>query len=219
MKWQPRDTEWADYYEDTSYSHVGFQHKKEIVASYIDTINPKCVWDLGGNVGVFSRIASDKGINTISFDIDPAAVEKNYLDLIAGGETNILPLILDLTNPSPAIGWGNHERMSLSERGPADAVLALALIHHLAISNNVPLGRIAEFLSGICHWMIIEFIPKSDSQVQRLLSTREDVFADYSIQSFEDEFGRFFIIHNSQKVRDSERTLYLMEKKSIHASN
>ena len=212
LKWQPGGTEWADYYQDTNYSPQAFEHKKTIVAGFLDRVRPATVWDLGANVGIFSRLASDRGIPTVSFDVDPAAVEKNYLDYIARGDTNILPLVIDLTNPSPGIGWENKERMSLKERGPADAVLALALVHHLAISNNVPLSRIAGFLRDICHWLIVEFVPKTDSQVQRLLATREDIFPDYTRQAFEQEFSRYFTIDDSADIRESQRTLYLMHR-------
>ena len=213
LKWQPGGTEWADYYQDTNYSPQAFEHKKTIVANFLNRVSPATVWDLGGNVGIFSRLAGDRGIPTISFDVDPAAVEKNYLDCVARGDTNILPLVIDLTNPSPGIGWENKERMSLKERGPADAVLALALVHHLAISNNVPLSRIAGFLSEISHWLIIEFIPKTDSQIQRLLATREDIFPDYTRKAFEQEFGRYFTIEDSASISGSQRRLYLMHKK------
>ncbi|GAG18788.1 unnamed protein product, partial [marine sediment metagenome] len=169
--------------------------------------------DLGANVGMFSRIAAGKGIATVSFDIDPAAVEKNYLECVRRGESNILPLAFDLTNPSPNIGWENQERMSLLERSPKDTVLALALVHHLAISNNLPLERVASFLGRICSSLIIEFVPKSDSQVERLLSTREDIFPDYTQEAFESEFQRYFSIQSSVRIRDSERTLYLMRKR------
>jgi hypothetical protein len=212
LKWQPKGTEWADYYQDTNYSPQAFEHKKRIVDSFLDRVRPATVWDLGANVGIFSRLASDRGIPAISFDVDPAAVEKNYLDCVARGDTNILPLVIDLTNPSPAIGWENRERMSLKERGPADVVLALALVHHLAISNNVPLSRIARFLSDICRWLIIEFVPKSDSQVQRLLATREDIFPNYTRQAFEQEFSRYFTIADSADIPESQRTLYLMSR-------
>lgn len=212
LKWQPRGTEWADYYQDTNYSSQAFEHKKTIVSGFLDRVKTATVWDLGANVGIFSRLASDQGIPTISCDVDPAAVEKNYLDCIANNETNILPLVIDLTNPSPGIGWENKERMSLKERGPADTVLALALVHHLAISNNVPLSRIAGFLSDISHWLIIEFVPKSDSQVQRLLATREDIFPDYNRQAFEQEFSRYFTIDDSTDIQESLRTLYLMRR-------
>lgn len=215
LNWKPSDTEWAHYYEDTNYSQEAFQHKKQIVADFLDQISPKSVWDLGANLGVFSRIASDRGIQTISFDIDSAAVERNYRECVIKGEANILPLLLDLTNPSPGIGWQNSERMSLMERGPTDSVLALALVHHLAISNNVPLSKIAHFLSSICNSLIVEFVPKSDSQVQRLLSTREDIFPDYSQAAFEHEFGKHFIIQSSLRIKDSERTLYLMQRTGL----
>jgi ribosomal protein L11 methylase PrmA len=172
------------------------------------------VWDLGANQGLFSRIASDKGIRTISFDVDPACVEINYLEARKKGETNILPLLLDTTNPSPDLGWNNQERMSLVSRGPCDALMALALVHHLAISNNVPLPKIASHFEKICKSLIIEWVPKEDSQVQRLLATREDIFDSYTVEKFEAAFGRFFEVLESQKIKESCRILYLMRKKS-----
>ncbi|MCK4287695.1 MAG: hypothetical protein KAW86_00695, partial [Bacteroidales bacterium] len=154
-----------------------------------------------------------KNIPTISFDVDPAAVEKNYQICKEKNETNILPLVLDLTNPSGGIGWANQERMSFVERGPVDTVFALALIHHLAISNNLPLINIAEFFSSICKFLIIEFVPKSDSQVKKLLLTREDIFDKYDKENFEKDFDNYFNIRKYLKIEGSERYLYLMEKK------
>jgi hypothetical protein len=215
LKWRPRGTEWADYYEDTNYSAEALEHKKHIVAEFLDELNPKSVWDLGANVGMFSRIASSKGIDTISFDVDPAAVEMNYLECVKKGETHVLPLLLDLTNPSPGIGWQNQERISILGRSPADTVLALALVHHLAISNNVPLAKIAEFFSNICNSLIIEFVPKTDSQVQRLLSTREDIFTEYTQPAFEQEFEKYFTIEKCTRIRESQRILYLMQRSQI----
>ena len=213
LRWHAGGTEWGEYYQDTNYSAEAFEHKRQIVAEFLDRVRPKNVWDIGANTGIFSRIASQRGIPTISFDIDPVAVERNYLECRQKGEIDILPLLLDLTNPSPSIGWANQERASLTDRGPADMVLALALVHHLAISNNVPLARIVEFLAGICHRLIIEFVPKSDSQVQRLLATREDIFSQYEQAAFERDFGQCFTIQHSARIRESERTLYLMEKR------
>jgi ribosomal protein L11 methylase PrmA len=213
LQWSSHGTDWADYYQNDSYDSVGIEHKKQLVADFLDKAAPKTVWDLGSNIGLFSRIAVSKGILTISWDIDPGCVDINYRQVITDGETNLLPLVLDLTNPSPAIGWENRERMSVLERGPADTVLALALVHHLAISNNVPLDRIADFLAKLCRWLIIEFVPKSDPKVQRLLSTREDIFPNYTRQGFENEFGRLFVIKQSEQIRNSKRTLYLMERR------
>ncbi len=209
LRWQPKGT-WSDYYMDDSYTPNAIEHKKQLVADFLDKISPKTVWDLGANTGLFSRIASNKGIQTISFDVDPACVEINYLTAVDKGEANILPLLLDLTNPSPGIGWGNQERMSLLERRQADTVLALALIHHLAISNNLPFDRIAGFFKKICSSLIIEFVPKSDPKVQKLLATRRDIFPNYIEEAFQSEFGKLFSIQASAKIRNSERTLYLM---------
>ncbi|GAG41780.1 unnamed protein product, partial [marine sediment metagenome] len=113
MQWVPKGTEWSEYYSDTNYSSQALVSKQKLLDEYIDRIRPTDVWDLGANNGFFSRTAADKGIPTIAFDIDPAAVEKNYLECVRKGELHILPLLLDLTNPSSGIGWGNEERMSL----------------------------------------------------------------------------------------------------------
>ena len=215
MTWNENNTEWGDYYSDTNYTEKSFEEKKQFISLAIDQVKPKLVWDMGANTGVFSRLASTKGINTISYDIDPLAVEKNYLSSSQNSEQNILPLILDLTNPSSGIGWNHDERMSIIQRGPADMVFALALVHHLAISNNVPLNKLAEFFSQISKFLIIEFVPKSDSQVKRLLLTRDDIFENYDEKNFEIEFSKFFKIINSKKILDSERTIYIMENKHL----
>lgn len=208
-----QNTEWGDYYTRTNYSEESIDNKKAIVTSFIDKLKPSSVWDLGGNDGHFSRVASDQGIPTISFDIDPVAVEQNYQHVKEKKETHILPLVLDLTNPSPAIGWANAERDDLTTRGPAHTLLALALIHHIAISNNVPLAKIAYYLSQLGNNLIIEFVPKSDSKVQYLLKSREDIFVHYNEQDFEKSFGEYFSIEEKQQVLHSERTVYLMKRK------
>ncbi len=213
LNWKPGGTEWADYYSDDSYVDAAFDDKRRIVSEYIAQIAPKTLWDMGANTGSHSRLASENGVDTVAFDIDPAAVELNYLQVRKSGEQNILPLLLDLTNPSPSIGWQNDERESILQRGPADASMALALIHHLAISNNVPLGLVAEFFSKICSFLIIEFVPKSDHKVKILLATREDVFPDYTQEGFEAAFGELFEIVRSDRIADSGRMLYLMKRR------
>lgn len=213
LKWKARGTEWADYYEDTNYSIDSLNHKVEIVAEFLDLAGPEGVWDLGANEGMFSRIAAGKGIPTVSFDIDPAAVEKNYRECVRKGEIHVLPLLLDLNNPSPGMGWENNERMSLIDRGPTDAALALALIHHLAISNNLPLLKIADLLRKVCRTLVIEFVPKMDSQVQRLLATREDIFDHYTEKHFEEAFGEYFHVVKKVPIKQSQRVMYLMKKK------
>ncbi len=213
LRWTPKGTEWGEYYEDTNYSDTAQEHKKEIVDEMLDAVGPGSVWDMGGNTGLFSRIASDKGISTVSFDVDPAAIEKSYRESKKRKESNLLALVQDLTNPSPSLGWAHSERDSLLARGPADMVLALALVHHLAISNNVPLDKLAEFFADLARSLVIEFVPKSDSQVKRLLATREDVFPRYDRENFERAFEKLFSIEQSIPVKESERTIYLMKLK------
>lgn len=210
-------TEWGNYYKETNYSDEAFEEKKRIVSEFLELAKPRTVWDLGANTGVFSRLAGRRGIPTVAYDIDPVAVELNYREVVKGKETAVLPLVLDLANPSPAIGWASAERDSWLARGPVDAILALALIHHLAISNNLPFAMIAQTLHRTCGRLIIEFVPKSDSQVRRLLQTREDVFPGYTQEAFEAEFGRYFALERSVPVKGSERTLYLMKARDDRA--
>jgi hypothetical protein len=213
LKWRPLQTEWADYYDGDSYTRPAFNHKSELVTGFLSEVDPSSVWDLGSNTGQFARLAGDMGIPAIAFDQDPAAVENSYLASVKHDEKHVLPLVLDLSSPSPRIGWANNERMDLSERGPADMLMALALIHHLAIARNVPLGMIAEFFRRLCTWIVIEFVPKSDKKVVLLLSNRTDIFPDYTQDNFESEFSRYFDIKSARRVTDSERTLYLMKAK------
>jgi hypothetical protein len=212
LEWRSGEGGWADYYAHTNYSDEAREEKEKLVAGILSEVAPRIVWDLGANTGLYSRAAAAAGAYTIAFDYDAGAVERHYLHCVERKETRILPLVLDLSNPSGGIGWANRERASLLERGPADLTLALALIHHLAIGNNVPFERIAEFLAEAGRTLVIEFVPKSDSQVQRMLATREDVFCDYTAEAFERAFGRFFRTVSRVPIRESARTLYRMER-------
>jgi ribosomal protein L11 methylase PrmA len=213
LNWKPDKTEWGEYYTFTNYNDKSFKNKKKIIDGFIAKTKPKSVWDLGANNGLFSRIASDKGISAVAFDIDPVAVEANYIKAKESDEKNILPILMDLTNPSPSLGWAHAERDSMEQRGPTDMVFALALIHHLAISNNLPLESVAVYFAKLSRYLVIEFVPKGDSQVDRLLATREDIFPDYTETGFEKAFEKSYKILEKAKVGDSKRTLYLMKKK------
>lgn len=209
-------TEWGDYYSDTNYSIDAMDEKETLVDQLLEKHTPDggIVHDLGANTGRFSRIAARHAGNVASHDIDELAVERNYLaaktNATKGSDSqdNVLPLVLDLTNPSPAIGWNSNERESFSTRCNADVVLALALIHHIAISNNTPLAKVAEFLRPISDVLIIEFVPKGDSQVDRLLATREDIFGDYDEAHFEAAFEAYFELIEKHPVAGTTRTLY-----------
>jgi len=183
------------------------------VEAYIKQIAPKTLWDMGANNGLYSRIASRQGVFTVSQDYDPAAVEQNYLQVKAKKEQNLLPLQIDLVNPSQASGWSYGERHTLAERGTPDVVMALALVHHLAIGNNLALARIAEFFAGLAPWLIIEFVPKSDSQTQRLLAARKDIFDEYTLDGFKQAFGQLYRVEAEASIAESERTLFLLKRK------
>lgn len=210
LKWEPRGTEWADYYDETNYTDEATRRKLDLVGSFVDEVRPATAWDLGANTGRYSRVAAERGAATVAFDFDPACVERHFRALGARDDRSILPLRLDLTNPSPGLGWDHSERSSLVDRGPADLAMALALVHHLAISGNVPLGRVAMFLGRCCKSLIIEFVPKGDSQVKRLLASRVDVFDDYTREGFEAAFTGPFAIERAERIAGTERTLYLM---------
>jgi ribosomal protein L11 methylase PrmA len=212
LSWDPGRTEWSGYYAEADhYTAEAAGHKRELIEEFLGIAGPSSVWDLGGNTGVFSRIASERGIPTVCFDVDPGCVEVNHREIVAKGQKHLLPLVMDLTNPSPAIGWDNRERASLAERGPADMAFALALIHHLAIGNNVPLPQVAATLRGLCTWLAIEWVPKSDPKVGVLLASREDVFPGYTQEDFERAFEAEFTVERTEPIKGSERTLYLLK--------
>lgn len=204
-------TEWGDYYNFTNYDKQAMFDKARIVEKLLRKIKPKTVWDLGANDGYFSRIASGTSRSVVSFDIDPVAVEKNYLKVKENKEKNILPILMDLNNPSADYGFLNEERTSFMKRSSPDCVMALALIHHLAIGSNIPMEKIAEFFRKITTNLIIEFVPKKDSQVKKLLASREDIFDDYSEENFEKIFSEKFKLVSKSKVKNSLRMIYLFK--------
>ena len=210
--WEPKGTVWADYYEGDSYDPEGSEHKAELVGRYLDELRPETLWDLGANTGAMSRLAAERGCLTLAFDTDPACVDRNYRQVKKDREERLLPLLLDLTNPSPSLGWSHAERHSLLERAPADAVMAVALIHHLAIGNNLPLSHIARFLARLAPAAIVEFVPKSDAKVQLLLASREDIFPDYTEEGFRRALASHFEVVQATEIRSSKRTLYLLRR-------
>lgn len=215
LTWKPEGTQWEDYYEDdkNNYKSESLRHKADLVEKYLKTVKPASVWDMGANTGFFSKIAKGVGADVVSFDIDYGAIEKNYRDIKRNGEAHMLPLFCDLTNPSASVGWEGAERMSLFDRGNADCVMALAFIHHLAIPFNIPFSYLAETFSKMGKHLIVEYIEKDDSQVQILLANRRDIFVNYTKKDFEMEFEKYFKILQASPIKNSLRTLYLMERR------
>lgn len=205
---------WADYEsEATHYAEAARRRKEEVVAAWIGRAAPSSVWDLGANVGRFSRMASRNGIDTVAFDLDAAAVDRNYAAARDEGDEHLLPLVMDLTNPSPGLGWDGRERASLADRGPADLALALALVHHLAIGNNVPLPMVMRTFAGLARRAVVEFVPKDDEKVRTLLATREDVFPGYTAEGFEAAAGDAFEVEAREPLPESGRALYLLRSR------
>jgi hypothetical protein len=145
---------------------------------------------------------------TVAMDSNAECVELMYRDARSRNDPWLVPLVVDLTNPTPAVGWRNSERMSCSERGPADLGLALALIHHLAITGNVPLGEVVEFLHAHARRVLVEWVPKDDPMAQTLLRHRTDVFPDYHRPAFEAALRARFDIERTIPIPGSHRVLY-----------
>jgi ribosomal protein L11 methylase PrmA len=201
-------TTWGDY-EDTKshYSGTADTFKEEYVRQALPAAHAKTVWDLGANRGQFSLIAAESADYVVSIDFDEAAVGALY-ERVRGKHKNILPLVIDFLNPSPGQGWGGVERQSLTSRSEADAFLCLALVHHLSISGNVPFRMIASWLRSIAPSGVVEFVPKDDPMVKRLLLTKRDVYPDYTQEHFEACLEQHFRIKERTGIPESKRTLY-----------
>ena len=211
LEWRPGASTWSDYDRTHSYSPEGVQAKERLVGEMLGEALPRTVWDFGANDGRFTRLATERGTHGVAFDGDPLVVERNWRDVKARHETRHLPLVMDLTNPSPALGWAHGERMSLLDRGPADVVMALALVHHLAIANNVPLDGVASFLARAGRQAIVEWVPLDDPQAQRLHAARRGISHAYTRDGFEAAFARHFRIARVEPVEGTGRVLYRME--------
>jgi ribosomal protein L11 methylase PrmA len=184
---QPADrgkTVWGDYARETSYAADETERKRALIGKFAASIRPSTIWDIGCNTGDYAKAALESGAGyAVGFDFDQAALDAAFTRAEREG-LNFLPLFLDLANPTPSQGWAERERRGLTDRASADAILALALVHHLAIGRNVPLDEVVAWLVGLAPHGIVEFVPKSDPMVQRLLRLREDIFDDYSEASF-----------------------------------
>jgi SAM-dependent methyltransferase len=213
LRWDPAGTEWADYATNTSYASSAAEAKDRVVEAMLAAAGGDVVWDLGANTGRFSAIAARLGRDVLAFDIDPGAAELHYRALRAAGTTAIQPLVMDLANPSPGLGWAGAERRPLADRANADTILALALIHHLAIGRNVPLPAIADWFARLAPHAIVEFVPKADPMVRFLLESREDVFADYDLDGFRAAMATRFETVQETPLPDSPRVLFHLRRR------
>ena len=207
----PPGAGWWDYEETHGYAPEARAAKEQLVVELAGDA-PGVVWDLGANTGRFAELLAPRARHVVAMDLDHGAVERHWRRR-REQPADILPLVMDLNNPTPSVGWALAERASLPERGPADTVLALALVHHLAIGNNVPLASIAEWLSRLGTRVIVEWVPKDDPQVRRLLVAREDVFPGYQQTAFETAFGACFDQVRRASIPGTGRILYCFERR------
>lgn len=205
-------TVWQDYAADNSYDEQEAANKRAFISKFVSHGKPNTFLDIGCNTGDYSIVALESGATrSIGFDFDHGALEHAYRRARDTG-VNFLPLLLDAANPSPGQGWRESERAGFSERAKGDAVVALALIHHLAIARNIPLHEVLDWLIAMAPAGVLEFVPKSDPMVKRLLQLREDIFDDYDADSFESLLADRARIVRSETVSASGRKLYWFER-------
>lgn len=212
LTYNPSGTTWADYYANTNYTESAMAEKHRLVERVLQVDRPRVVWDLGANTGAFSRVAADTGAYTLAIDGDPAAVERAALDGQSRNERRVLPLVMDLSNPTSDMGWAHDERQSLAARGPADTVLALGLIHHLSLANQVPFRMTAEYLARLGRTLVIEFVPRSDSQVVGMLSRMPHADGQYTQDAFEAAYRERFDVLDAEVIPGTSRRLYRMRR-------
>ena len=198
-RYQPRTT-WENYSQDNSYTPDMAALKREFVRSFITAERPAMVWDLGCNAGDYAEAAlSAGGEFVVGWDFDQGALDVAFARAV---ERNLAftPLFFDAANPAPIQGWAQQERYGMLQRGPADAILALAIVHHLAITRNIPLAMVANWLTSLAKAGVVEFAPKDDPMVQSMLSLREDIFDQYTLEHFEDCLTATARIERSQSL-------------------
>ena len=186
-----------------------------ILELWMKQVPVSSVLDLGTNTGLFARMAAAQGKSVVAVDADTDCIDRLYMDCKKNKITRLLPLCVDLTNPGPAIGWDNQERTAFLERAKAGLCIALALVHHLAISKNLGFGQMASTLGKMAPWLIIEFIPKTDPKIALLLQNRADIFYDYDEPSFTRAFELKYFIEKREVLTHSGRILFLMKRKEF----
>ena len=204
-------TVWADYAGNTSYSTQEADQKRRMVGEMVTAVKPATLIDLGCNTGDYAALALAHGAQAvIGFDFDLGALDQAFARATRD-KLNFLPLWLDAANPSPDQGWGQRERKGFAARAKADGLLALALIHHLVIGRNIPMDDVVAWLIAMAPHGIIEFVPKSDPMVQRLLALREDIFPNYDEAAFRASIERRARIHRAERLSEDGRLLVWYE--------
>jgi ribosomal protein L11 methylase PrmA len=214
LEWRRKSSTWAGYGTTHSYSGTDQESKEEFVRSFAGAASRKLVWDLGCNTGNYSRIAAEKADYVLAIDADALAVDLLFRQLQTETNEKLLPLTMNLTDPSPGLGWRGAERKPLIDRGKPDLVLALALIHHIVIGANVPLPEFVSWLASLKSDLVIEFVSRDDAMVRKLLKNKRDNYDDYSRENLEQVLGQSFHIESSLTLSSETRTLYACRRKA-----
>jgi hypothetical protein len=213
LKTPPANSPWTGYYEEAGLRADYLPQKKNIITNWLDQLaSIRTAADLGANQGDFSKLLAEKNIFTVAVEADASCVNQLYLSTRKNNQRFIQPLVGDLANPTPATGFNNVEHSALTSRLHVDLVLALALVHHLAISKNIPLEDLIRFLAGLGNTLVIEFVPREDQKVVEMLANREDIYTHYNRQEFEVCLSRYFSLVERKDIPGSGRILYLAQK-------
>ena len=208
LQWKPQQSTWSDYLKCGHYEASDAAQKRDFVREVAGTRDWNLAWDIGCNVGVFSRIVAERAKYVVAMDADHLAIDKLYAALKSERVSKILPLIVNVTDPSPNLGWRNMERKRITERGQPDLTLALALIHHVVIGGNIPMAEFVQWLRDLGGDLVIEFVTRKDPMVVTLLRNKEDHYADYDEAVFERELAARFRIAKRQPLGSGTRIMY-----------
>lgn len=213
-------SEWGDYYSKTNYDESSFNTKKDLIRKWVKPLEAKRLIDIGGNDGTFGRTVQDLIPHMIVTDIDSNAVDANFKQVLINKEENMLPFVCDVLQPAPGIGFNNTERESLINRlikYAPDVTLALALIHHITLSGNVPFEKSASFFAKFSKNLIIEFPKRDDSWVNSLLVRKREFinhFDFYNQKEFEKGYSKYFDLIKREDVVGTKRVMYLFKSKN-----
>jgi hypothetical protein len=219
LRWRPGASEWSGYGDACSYTDAETAEKEAFVRAAAGDRRRRLVWDVGANDGRYSRIAADHADAVLAIDSDHAVVDRLYRDLRGASDERILPVVVDIADPSPALGWAGRERTTLEKRGRPDLVLCLAVVHHLALTNTVPLPAIVELLADFGTTVVVEFPHHDDVMAARLLARkRPGVFDDYRRDRWEHALAERFAIVETETLPGGTRTLYRCEPRGTGVS-
>ncbi|MCY4660959.1 MAG: methyltransferase [Acidobacteria bacterium] len=208
LRWTPARSTWSDYQRMLTYDDVDLERKSAFVQRVLEARRWPLVWDVGCNTGVYSRMAADHADYVLALDADHLVVDRLYDALRKEGRRSILPLVVDVADPSPGLGWRGRERRPLPERGAPDLVLCLALAHHVVIGRNVPLADFVDWLAAFGADVIVEIVDRGDPMVERLLHNRRGQTVHYSDAAARAELAKRFGALEHETMSSGTRTLY-----------